>query len=208
MDYGPDYGDSVLPRADDRIFLVNLSFNIYYSNEFHTEVYISTNGFITFEYSNDIQPRCENCIKIYNFDLNTDRGGDIFYRTIDNETEIDEIQEKIGAQLFNNFKPKKAFLITWAEIKTYSRRWNGNSTFQLVLLSNESEESAFCLIYEQLTFPINSKEEVYIGFYQYECKLENPWSSKTDVVQIANDSNIENLGVWLYFLTNISKVAW
>ncbi|RNA04016.1 sushi domain-containing 2-like [Brachionus plicatilis] len=204
---GSKYGDSVIQKNDD--FYegpIGVSKNFSFFGKYISEIFINTNGLISFlqpitEYS-PIPFPTYNYISIAGFwnDIDTTKGGDIFYREITDTITLQKISQDISSTV-EQFNATWAYLVTWYEVAPYSSLLDQRNSFQILLASN-GNVSFTIFNYEKLEWSFNLYSYIFgqvgFNFGDGSRSLSLPGSLTENVLNLANDSNIGVPGRWIY----------
>jgi hypothetical protein len=149
--YGISSGDKKLPRGDDISYgPISLESEISFYEKSYTSLYISTNGYVSFEFNEIFEPVPMGLVDKPTIaclfdDFDTKRKGNVFYRQTQNKRFLRSISNSIKKSPINE-KPEldNAILVTWSQVPTYGiENSQTESTFQLVLVSANNEQSLF-----------------------------------------------------------------
>jgi hypothetical protein len=156
--YGLSNGDEKLPRGDDISFgpiSLNKDYSFYGQN--YISIYISTNGYVSFEFNEIFEPVSMSLINkptiavLFN-DLDTKRRGNVFYRQSTNKKLLESISKEISDSMDRKTELTSAMIITWDQVPTYgTENLETKNTFQLVLGSGDGEKLYAILIYQNIS---------------------------------------------------------
>jgi hypothetical protein len=126
--YGPSFNDSRLPPNDDNCYLTSLQFEYTFFNQRISVIQICTNGYLLLD---------ESRVSVYELDLITRNTGNIFNRTVTDNSTLDSIKNQIrqAFPVHSQFSATQAYMVTWAEVP-YFYKTNSLHTFQVVLATN------------------------------------------------------------------------
>ena len=156
--YGISNGDNRLPRGDDISFgpiLLNKEISFYEKN--YSSIYISTNGFVSFEFSEIFEPVAMNLIDkptiaVLFDDFDTKRRGNVFYSQTQNKRLLESISNDVNELLNEEPELESSMIVTWDQIPTYgSENLDTKNTFQLVLGSTADNTLFGLLIYKNIS---------------------------------------------------------
>ena len=214
IDYGVNFGDSLLTKGDDEGFLVNFGFNFPYFNQVFQSCYISINGFISFEVdisspSFKFPATDKSLITLFWSDLCTQISGNIFYRSIMNTATLNLIGNEVSSSLIGvNFSPINAFVITYDSVPHYSVNIKGNVTIQIII-STDNIQSFLTINYGDLY--LNSStfyEPIYqfandMAYYGKKNLFPSIYVSR--ITDGFRQSNVNQSGKFIYQLLNSKK---
>ncbi|KAK3104489.1 hypothetical protein FSP39_003333 [Pinctada imbricata] len=146
--YGTDNGDTLLPREDDDSspeITVSPPFSFFGS--MYSSLYVNTNGVLSFNekfesYKTKPFPLDDSVPLIAPFwaDVDTEEGGDIYYRISTDADLLDRASREIEAKVLDDyFMATWMFIVTWVEIAFYDANEEGRlrrNTFQCVLVTD------------------------------------------------------------------------
>lgn len=227
VEFGPIYGDKILPRKDDSS-TGPLKFPVYfpYFNKQVSQFYINTNGIISFEtslssydginHSNNI-----SYLAVFGSDIDTRFNGFIYHRQILDHNTLEYLSEYVNTfvnlaegdnQIRPRFLAEWAYMVTWHNVEPH-RRYNelNNNTFQAVIFTDRVR-SFVMMNYLNLTWP-NSilKSSIKVGFnvdnvqhLLIENNLQSEFSltkNQEIITKLVKNSNINyERGKWLFRL--------
>ncbi|XP_012564072.2 protein mesh [Hydra vulgaris] len=146
--YGSATDDQMLARLDDASTMISISFEYPFFGSFYQEVYLSTNGIITFGAPNrEYVPRpfpspIIQSVATYWTDSDPSKGGNIFYKETTNKTILQKISEEIKYRLvsYSQFNAEWALIVTFERVKPYACGCNSSCssyvTYQTILTSD------------------------------------------------------------------------
>jgi hypothetical protein len=168
--YGLSNGDAKLPRRDDVSFgPISLSKDYSFYGQNYSSIYISTNGYVSFEYNDIFEPVPMSLIDkptiaVLFDDFDTKKSGNVFYRQSENRNLLDSISNDINNSPIKE-KPEltSSMIITWDQVPTYGiENRDTKNTFQLVLGSGDDEYLYGILIYQNVS--LGTQTNFTIGF--------------------------------------------
>ena len=179
--YGPSYNDLTLPSVDDTYIQVTLSFEFPFFGQRSRQIFLTTNGLITFVSSTDVYVPIPfpltNMIGLapYWTDSNPAVGGKIYYRDEANATILQEIRDDV-LSLFPQFSPfpiTGALVFTFDNVPAYGcsggscgTNCNAVLTYQAIL-STDGTNSVTTFLYQRLDYTAgatNCNAHAQIGF--------------------------------------------
>jgi len=154
LEFGPIYGDKILPRKDDSSTgPISFPLNFPFFNKNISEFFINTNGIISFNKNLstfDEISKSQNIsfLSVFGSDIDTRYNGFIYHREILDYNTLKHLSEEVNKfvnmrselsanELRENFIAQWGYLVTWHNVEPH-RRYNelNNNTFQAV--SNRS----------------------------------------------------------------------
>ena len=159
--YGLSNGDSRLPRGDDISFgPISLNREISFYEKNYSSIYISTNGYVSFEFNDIFEPVAMNLIDkptiaVLFDDFDTKRRGNVFYSQSQNKRLLESISNDLNKLLNEKPELESSMIVTWDQIPTYGNLDTKN-TFQLVLGSTEDKSLYGLLIYKNISLGTQS----------------------------------------------------
>lgn len=202
--------DNILFKNDDEfVGPITISTTFPFFQKSYSSLFLNTNGLISFEKSvRDYIPNqfpLENVTGLspYWTDIDTRRGGDIYYREILDVNQLSIIARDIrrAFNIFPNFRPTWAFVATWYQVSAFESYFPFmNNTFQVVIATN-GLHSFTIFNYEKLTWPNqNIFKRVQAGFNAGDgVNFYALNESFTDaVVNISEISNVGIKGKWIF----------
>ena len=167
--FGTVYSDRKLPKKDDISFgPISLNNPFSFGDNSYSNVYISTNGYVTFSYYDEFMPILANDLSLaiiaplFN-DFDTKKKGDVFYReTTDSATlsSISSLIKTLFEQTPSDLVLSSVFITTWSSVPLYGLPDTSN-TFQLVLASYNNCYSYVLFLYQTLS----SQSDFKAGYY-------------------------------------------
>jgi hypothetical protein len=153
LEFGPIYGDKILPRKDDSSTgPLPLPVNFPFFNKNISEFYINTNGIISFNNkisTFDEMSHSQNIsfLSVFGSDIDTRYNGYIYHREILDYNTLIHLSENVNKfvsfrddlpvnQSREFFSAQWGYLVTWHNVEPH-RRYNelNNNTFQAVRYS-------------------------------------------------------------------------
>lgn len=216
--FGASAGDVTLFKNDDSFAgPIRISVAFPFFSKVYTSLFVNTNGLISFErgvsqYTPSEFPLLD-IIGVSPFwgDIDTRRGGDVFYREILDTNSLNSIAYEIRRSFssFYSFKPTWAYCVTWYQVANfasgnvnYNQSSPINNTFQAIVATN-GLYSFTIYNYEKLMWPDISKnitKLVQAGFNAGDgstfYKINGSFTY--DIVNIANRSNVGLNGKWIF----------
>lgn len=215
--YGLQYGDSLLPSADDfQIGPLDLEQNFAFFNKTYSVIYLSTNGKLSFDenlfdWNPERFPNRVPIIAPYWSDINTDLGGEIFFRQDTRKEILALIDNDINLAYPNlNYVSTWLFIATWFEVACVGVGPLDRVTFQVVLSSNGSY-SFIIFNYDTLTWPsLILNKTVLVG---YDAGDEQNYlmfnqSFRVDVTNLNSMSNVDQPGRYIYQVNSFTPIVF
>ncbi|XP_065657050.1 sushi domain-containing protein 2-like [Hydra vulgaris] len=146
--YGSATNDQMLERRDDASTMISISFEYPFFGSVYREVYLSTNGIITFGAANsEFVPKpfplpTIQSVATYWTDSDPSKGGNIFYKETTNKIILKKISEEIKYRLvsYMKFNAEWALIVTYDQVRPYSCGCNTSCsnyvTYQTILTSD------------------------------------------------------------------------
>jgi hypothetical protein len=156
--YGFSNGDKKLPKADDISYgpiLLNNEITFYEKN--YSSIYISTNGYVSFEFNDMFEPVAINLLNkptlaVLFDDFDTKRKGNVFYRQSQNKRMLRSLSNEVYKLTNERAELVNSIIITWDKIPTYgNENLQTENTFQLVLGSGVHENLFGMFIYKNIS---------------------------------------------------------
>ncbi|XP_047123553.1 protein mesh-like [Hydra vulgaris] len=213
--YGTVTNDQMLPKRDDESTRITISFNFPFFGSIYQEVFLSTNGIITFGAGNrDYTPtpfplQNMQSVATYWTDSNPANGGNIFYKETKNRTLLRKISEEIKHHLISyyRFNAEWALIVTFDKVLPYGCGCNTSCsskvTYQTVLTSDGVNSFAI-FNFNQLGYSTGSNGctgFAQVGFNAGDGKrfFLMPKSKTAGIPEIALfHSNVGNPGKWIF----------
>lgn len=209
--FGEEFGDDVMFKNDDEFlgpFEIAVQFPFF--NKSFSSVFINTNGLISFSAGissfNPIPFPLREVIGVAPFwnDIDTQNGGDIFYRQVTDSNTLNQIGSDIRSSFsaFANFRPSWALVVTWFEVAQYSLSSNfPKNTFQ-ALISTNGRHSFTVFNYRKLEWSKseNVDQHAQAGFNAGDeiiyYALERSFTP--NITNIVFESNVRKPGKWIF----------
>ena len=210
--YGSSFGDKIMPYGDDISFgPIKLKDDLILNDKYFNGVFISTNGFISFERSKSFEPIDMSLIEnpeiavLFN-DFDTKKSGSIYYKEVVDTIALDLISSALESKFNstqNGISLTSALVVTWVNVPTYStENKNTQNTFQLVLATEANCSSYSIFLYEKIDF--GSMTNFSIGITSGEDGL---FLKQVDQVEFLNlTNNTDNLPLKYSFRLSDSEV--
>jgi hypothetical protein len=194
ISYGPAVNDLNLPKNDDDSYPI-ANININFFGRIYSSMNISTNGYISFLSGNSIPEFNSSVPGIlpFNVDLNTNKGGQIYYRVTKSPADLDDVHDSVILLDFkySNFYPKRSYIITWSNVSCHCDEIYLH-TFQLVIVTDDI--NTFLIYnYDQLKWPsitpkIGYNAGIMSKFYLFTKSFQN----------LLTESNVDYPGKWVF----------
>jgi len=213
--FGPSVGDSTLFKNDD-LFVgpIKISVTFPFFSKAFDSLYVNTNGLISFDTGvRTFTPipfplRNITVVSPYWTDIDTRRGGDVYYREILNISSLNSLGYEIRRSFssFYSFKPTWAFCVTWYQVANYNGTFDLNvsspinNTFQAIVATN-GLYSFTIYNYEKLMWPNqNITKLVQAGFNAGDGSTFYAinGSFTSNVVSLSNRSNVNTNGKFIF----------
>ena len=174
--YGLSNGDEKLPRADDLShgpIQLDEEYSFYERN--FSAVYINTNGFVSFEFSEMFAPVPMSSIDkptvaVLFDDLDAKRRGNVFYRESSNKRILEAMANEVNEAMGEKPELSSCLIVTWEEVPTYgSENTQTKNTFQLVLGSGRGPTLFALFIYKNISLGTQTNFSVGVS-NGHECK--------------------------------------
>ena len=128
----------MFPRGDDTYGTVPINFNFKYFVQSHSQIYISTNGFVSFGGIVSSVNASGNAISALNYDLDTRTSGGIYYQNLNYQSgDFNSIKSDIN-RLNPTFVPTNLLRITFDNVPIYLKS-SKKVSFQIILASDASK---------------------------------------------------------------------
>ncbi|CAF1091450.1 unnamed protein product [Brachionus calyciflorus] len=217
--FGTENGDAAMFKNDDQFTRpIQIATLFPFFNRTFSFLIVSTNGLITFDNGvgsyNPSHFPLKEIVGITPFwnDINTNNGGDIFYREINDTLTLSLIASDIQNSFtgFNRFRPKWAFVATWFQVAQFQPS-DGllRNTFQAILTTNGVNSFAI-FNYDRLAWSISTNIETYAqaGFNAGDGTTFYVLNGSftPDILNVAMSSNIQKPGKWI-FGTDLSEIT-
>ena len=218
--FGREIGDDLMFKNDDD-FLgpLDIAIEFPFFNRSFSSVFINTNGLISF--NNGIRSFTPTPFPITGVigvapfwnDIDTTKGGDIFYRTVSDSKTLNQIGSDVRSSFnaFTNFRPSWALIVTWFQVAQYSHSANfPKNTFQAIITTN-GRHSFTIFNYHKLDWSRsrNVVEHAQVGFNAGDgivhFALEKSFTP--NITNIVFESNVNKPGRWIFRIddTNIKE---
>ena len=209
--FGEENGDRIMFKNDDRFlgpFDIAIQFPFF--NKSFSSVFVNTNGLISFVTGiSSFKPvpfPLYNVIGVAPFwnDIDTRKGGDIFYRQVFDSNTLNQIGSDIRSSFsaFDNFRPSWALVVTWFKVAQYSQSQDlPKNTFQ-ALISTNGRHSFTIFNYHELQWSKsqNIDKHAQAGFNAGDgiiyYALNNSFTP--NITNIAFESNVRKPEKWIF----------
>ena len=213
-EFGNEAGDNIMPKfLDFSIGPLNLSKNFKYFGLNLSELYINSNGLLSF-----FQPIHNYipiefpvvgfvCITPFWNDIDTTKGGDIYYREINDTLLLNDISVDISNTV-EYFNATWAYLVTWYDVASFETS-NLRNTFQ-VLITTDGYKSYSIFNYDKLewsTMYDTVNAQAGFNFGDGFRHLTLPGSRTIDVLNYTQNSNIGVSGRWIYRIDDLNTTT-
>lgn len=159
--YGSLFGHVELPYGDDVSFgPIKLNEGLILKNTSYHGIYISINGFVSFEQNDlfeekNITQISKPEIAVLLNDFDTKRSGSIYYKEIIDKETLGLITTILNSDLMNSIQGSinitSALVVTWANVPLYGlENMNTKNTFQLILATEANCSSYSIFYYSQI----------------------------------------------------------
>lgn len=175
--YGPQYSDDMLPDANDISYgPIKLDNAFSLADTSFKNIYISTNGYLTFSFLDEFTPFLSNNLNVsiiaplFN-DFDSKIHGHVYYREAADSSTLNNISTLIKTlfkQTPADLALNTSFIVTWSSLPIYDQTSTSN-TFQLVLASYDSCYSYVLFLYKSLS---SQSESDFMSGY-FESKIIN-----------------------------------
>ena len=205
-------GNLAIPVGDDNSQTVDfMGFSFPFYKKYYSEITISTNGYVVFSSFNSSlnssccfginRPQMSNLISAYNYDLISASNGNVFYRSVDTfSADLYTIQNEINQLLRTNFRASNAFVVTYANIASYSDR-NDVANFQIIL-TTDSVQSYLTLNYGYCL----QKPMAFQIITEIDCLDKSLNMVVNSIVNPCTSSNVNVIGKWIFNVTDECKL--
>jgi hypothetical protein len=217
--YGIEAGDEVMFKNDDEFvgpILINTNFAFF--NKSYSSLFVNTNGLISFNVGvssfTPVAFPLREIIGVAPFwnDIDTRKGGDIFYREVLDANTLNIIGNDIRRVFadFSSFRPLWAYIVTWVDVAAFSGNTNKKNTFQAVVVTN-GRNSFTIFNYETLEWSVsnNINQHAQAGFNAGDqinyFVLEGSFS--IEVVNLTRKTNVGIPGKWIFRIDDSSIEA-
>ncbi|KAF6039100.1 Ndg [Bugula neritina] len=219
IDESLDIGDDV---ASDKY---NLDIPIVFYSQRKSEVWISTNGLISFdgplkEYAGELFPLGREVVAPFYADIDTTSSGDVFYRETKEEAELNQAASDISKVFRPDeaFQPASLLIVTWVNVGAFYQRFTKLNTFQLVIATDAFRSYAFFIYMDNSINWIQADLKPEIAEVSAQAGFDSgaqqygpivvPGSGFEEALNWDKESNTGIPGVWMYkigYLTVIEQ---
>jgi WD40 repeat protein len=213
--FGPKSGDASLPKNDDAYGPINLGAKIKFFDKSYSSFYVNTNGVISFlspiskPYSPKKYPTSIPLISPFWSDINTEVGGQIYYRKSSSSSDLNQAKSDIANVYATTFNPSRVYITTWNQVAAYDGSSAVNNTFQVVIATDE-KLSFLIFNFGSMSWP-NSQFSMNsffgynagnnITFYSY------PYSFTNNITNVSLQSNVKIPGKWIFMVSSASTTT-
>ncbi|RNA00948.1 sushi domain-containing 2-like [Brachionus plicatilis] len=209
--YGREIGDDIMFKNDDG-FLgpLDIAIEFPFFNRSFSSLFINTNGLISFGNGiSSFTPAPFPLIEVIGVapfwnDIDTTKGGDIFYRTVSDLNTLNQIGADVRSSFnaFANFRPSWALIVTWFQVAQFSQSANfPNNTFQALVTTN-GRHSFTIFNYHKLDWSRsrNVAEHAQVGFNAGDgiVHFALDKSFTPNITNIVFESNVNKPGRWIF----------
>jgi hypothetical protein len=174
--YGPSNGDEKVPRGDDLSHgPIQLAKEYSFYERNFSAVYINTNGFVSFEFSEMFEPVAMSSIDtpivapLFD-DFDTKRRGNVFYRQSSNKRILEAMANEVNEAMSVKPALTSCLIVTWDQVPTYGyENSQTKNTFQLVLGSGSGPTLFALFIYKNISLGTRTNFSVGVSNGS-ECK--------------------------------------
>lgn len=196
--FGSNFGDTAAAVDDDGVSEA-ISFSFKFYNKKETKLFVNNNGFLNFREESDdwITPLSDvtsPSIAPFWVDTNIEDGGDIWYRTVEDNTTLQVAQTFVRATLVPDFEVKSMFLATWDRIAPYIRGVPPSdelrNTFQVALVASATQ-SIVVFNYGDLEFSsaVGTNEPAQVGLGNANRGYVQMEASGSDAIKNVNQGS-------------------
>ena len=184
-------------RGDDNYGSIALNFDFKYFDYSFTQVTLDTNGYVYFSGPSCCgitAPTDSRVISALNYDLDTLKGGGIYYQNVNVQSnDFDLIRTDLN-RLNASFVPANIFRITFDNVATYSTS-SLKASFQLILASDASSTSSYvALKYTScLSNSVNLRSSP--GLYYLN---SNGQQESFPISEPCSSTNVNSIGTWVF----------
>ena len=155
-----NYGDQLVPNANDISYgPINLSKSLMFYNRLYNQIYICTNGYVTFESNDQFNELDINQVKLSKLavlfgDLDNKKYGSIFYREVTDKPTLSEIATILYQDYNQLLNINYGFVVTWKDIPSYGiydKSVRPNNTFQLIIGAEAGRSSYAIFTYKDVS---------------------------------------------------------
>jgi hypothetical protein len=174
--YGLSNGDEKVPRGDDLSHgPIQLAKEYSFYERNFSAVYINTNGFVSFEFSEMFEPVAMSSIDtpivaaLFD-DFDTKRRGNVFYRQSSNKRILEAMANEVNEAMSVKPALTSCLIVTWDQVPTYGyENSQTKNTFQLVLGSGSGPTLFALFIYKNISLGTRTNFSVGVSNGS-ECK--------------------------------------
>eukprot|EP00105_Crassostrea_gigas_P046261 XP_019930409.1 PREDICTED: protein mesh [Crassostrea gigas] len=221
--FGDQAGDTAMNKNDDGSSPdIPISTLFPFFNHQHTKLIVNTNGVISFlrpvgTYTPNPFPIANDARMIAPFwaDIDTTRGGTVWYRETTNDTMLDRATDEVRAYFpdFFRFRASWVFIATWDRVAFFGCSGGGcskNNTFQAVLITN-GQHSFTIYNYEDIQWTTGTASRgnsttglggtpAQVGFNAGDgiVSFTVNASRSPDIVNVDEDSNVDIPGKFAF----------
>ena len=213
-------GDYKFPKDDDCGVGIDLNVNFPFFGKIYNRLYINTNGDVTFNgiYKNHVSadfPIPDNTrpiIAIWWADVNTNKGGEVYYRQTTRQHDLEQVTQQIQAVpgcAYSDFTASWALIVTWYQVAHHKCDLNppekvpGRNTFQLSLVVDASEANSFSIFnYDRLEWTAMAMSGFDAGDETNYKAL--PGSRSDAVINLIHTTNAGSPGLWVFKISDSS----
>ncbi|XP_057295079.1 uncharacterized protein LOC130623591 isoform X2 [Hydractinia symbiolongicarpus] len=195
--YGSFNGDRIVPSGDDVAYTYTLSRPMKLFSVSRSQFHISSNGLVSFTIRTSSRslsfPNADTMIGMYLTDLDTSRGGNIYYRETTSQQILSRATTDVRKTGATSFTARRALLVSYILVNAY--RSSSRNTFQAVITTDGNFTYAI-MNYERL-----DSRSALTGYTEGFCnyRIFAPSSSS---YTLSSTSNIGRRGRHVYQLTN------
>ncbi|CAB3388254.1 Hypothetical predicted protein [Cloeon dipterum] len=213
--FGRQYGDSQLTPDDEGSSPeIELAVPVKFYDEEYSTIYVSINGLVSFlteipAFYNMPFPLEYPVIAPLYTDVDTRRGGSIFYRETNDSTLLTRASETIGYSFSNGrgFQATSLFIASWIDVGYFEEGSDKANTFQTVIASDSATSYVFLLYADQGVQWIQGKGKgsradarAQAGLMAHDGRLTSLRGSGTDQVKNLDKwTNADEPGMWIFF---------
>jgi WD40 repeat protein len=213
--FGPSLGDISLPKNDDGSYgPINLGLPFPFFGSIYSNIYVNTNGLISFlspisEYIPKKFPISTPSISPFWSDVNTNIGGQIYYRESSSSSDLNQAKSDITNVYSASFNPTRLYITTWYQVAAYSGSSSVNNTFQVVI-ATDGKLSFVIYNFGSMSWPnsLLSKDSNFgynagdnTNFYSH------PNSFTNSITNVSLQSNVKIPGKWIFTTSAITKTT-
>jgi WD40 repeat protein len=209
--YGVNSGDTALPKNDDGSYgPISLGVRLPFFNNVYSTIYVNTNGKITFSapssaYVAQRFPIATPLIAPFWTDINTNTGGQIFYRESSSSSDLSQAKSDIAKAYFGAFNPTRLYIATWDQVAAYGGSSASNNTFQVVI-ATDGILSFLVFTFDQMSWPSSLLSSTNTNFgYNAGDNINfysNPNSFTGNIKNVTLLSNVNVPGKWIFMVSS------